>query len=139
MAGRTPAVLVADMGMDGAYSATQAGAATSVTLTVYPNGSWIVTFGAGDTPSGTPTSGTWATGGDDAGQDYEVQFTTAGEVGAPVVTNDASSFTRISAPLTITVAKTLANALADVTINFRAVGTAATTLTETSQFQANGA
>lgn len=132
--------LVADFGMGAVYSGTQASAGTSVTLTVYPDMTWVITFGSADTPSGTPTSGVWATGvGSDVGFDFEVQYTTAGETGSPVITNDAASFTQITAPLAITVSKSLADALADVTVNLRRRGSGVTELTETSQFQANGA
>lgn len=140
LAGLAPGQLVADLGMDAAYSGTQAGAQTSVTITVNPDGTWTVTFNAGDTPSGTPTSGFWATGAfPDFGLDYELQYAVSGEVGAPVVTNGASSFTAITAALTIQVAKNAANALADVTLNFRPRGSSSTALTEATQLQANGA
>lgn len=128
--------LVADFGMGAVYSGTQASAGTSVTLTVYPDGSWIITFGSADTPSGTPTSGRWANG---YGFNYEVQYTTAGETGSPNISNDASSYTPVTAPLGITVSKNLANALADVTVNIRRIGGSSAELTDTSQFQANGA
>lgn len=132
--------LVSDFGMDVVYSGTQASAGTSVKLTVYPNGTWVITFGSADTPAGSPTSGRWANGSaSDVGLDFEVQYTTAGEVGSPNISNDAGSYTQITAALAITVSKSLANALADVTVNIRKRGGSAAELTETSQFQANGA
>lgn len=131
--------LAADMGMDAAYSGTQAGSPTSVTLTVKSDGTWEVTFGGGDTPAGTPTTGNWAastlTG---IGNDYQVLFTTANSVNSPTITNNASEYTTITGDITITVAKGSANASADVTAAFRSVY-GGTGLTETSNFAANGA
>lgn len=136
----TSASLVADFGMGTVYSGTQASAGTSVTLTVKTDGTWTITFGSGDTPSGTPTSGTWVTnGGSGVGSQFEVQFTTAGAVGSPNISNDAAAFTQITSDLAITVSKNLANALADVTVNIRKLGSSSTELTDTAQFQANGA
>src|SRR5689334_19331360 len=111
---------VADFGMGLNYSGTQAGLPTSVTLTVNPDGTWAITFGGGDTPAGSPTSGTWAlipqTG---AGNDIEVLFTKTNEVGGPTGANDAATYTRLTAPLSVTVSKAGANASADVAVDMR--------------------
>ncbi len=132
--------LVADFGMGANYSGTQAGAGTSVTLTVYPDGRWEITFGSGDTPAGTPTSGRWATGSaSDIGLDFDVQYTTAGGGGSPTIVNDASSYTQITIPLAISVSKAMADANVDVTVNLRKRGGSAAELTDTSNFAANGA
>lgn len=134
------AALVSDFGMGASYSATEAASATSVTLTVKTDGTWAITFGSGDTGAGTPTSGVWATNVfSGVGAAFELQFTTANEVGSPGVSNDAAAFTQITANLAIQIFKTAANASADVTVNLRKLGSSSTELTDTTNFAANGA
>jgi hypothetical protein len=136
--GRAPAALVTDLGMDVQYAGTQAGSATSVTVTISPNGTWSVTFGGGDTPSGTPTSGFWLQGGG-VGTDYEVQFVKTNELNSPGGVNDAAAFTPVTGALTASVTKTAADASADVAINIRLIGASSTALTESTNLAANGA
>jgi hypothetical protein len=137
--GGAPTTLVADFGMGAAYAGTQAGAATSVTLTVNRDGTWAITFGSADTPSGTPTSGTWASAPlTDAGDYFELKFTIANQLNSPNTSNDAAAFTRLTSSLSVQIAKTLADASADVTVDIQSVG-GALTLSDTSNFAANGA
>ncbi len=132
--------LVADFGMGAAYSGTQAASPTSVTLTVKRDGTWTITFGAGDTPAGVPTSGTWSTSSTATiGDEYQLLYSTANLVNAPTVTNNASTWTQITGDITITVAKASANASGDVTPSLRPVGCPAAPLSDTANFAANGA
>jgi hypothetical protein len=138
---RTPPVLLAaDFGMGASYSGTQAGSPTSVTLTVKADGTWTITFGGGDTPAGTPTSGNWtASTLAGIGSDYRVTFSTANSVNSPTITNGAATPTIITGDLTISVAKGSANASADVTVSIAPIYGSQTTLTDTANFAANGA
>ena len=139
---RTPPVLLAaDFGMGAAYSGTEAGSPTSVTLTVKADGTWTITFGGGDTPAGTPTSGNWtASTLAGIGSDYRVAFSTANPVNSPTITNtDAPTPTIIDGDKVITVAKGSANASADVTVSITPIYGSQTTLTDTANFAANGA
>jgi len=137
---KLPAVgLAADVGMDTNYSGTQAGSPTSVTFTAKNDGTWTVTFGAGDTPAGTPTSGNWAASTSAGiGDEYRVTYSTANPVNSPTITNNASTPTIISTDITITVAKATANASADVTVLFTPIYGSGS-LTDTANFAANGA
>ncbi len=132
--------LVADFGMGANYSATQAGSPTAVTLTVKRDGTWTVTFGGGDTPAGSPTSGTWTTSSSTAiGDEYQVLYTVSNQVNSPTVTNNASDWVLVNGDITLTIAKGAADASADVNARIRPTGCAAAELSETSNFAANGA
>lgn len=138
--GGAGAALVSDFGMGASYTGTHAASAASVQLTVKTDGTWAITFGAGDTPAGTPTSGVWATNTfSGVGAGFEAQFTTANEIGTPGIGNDAAAFTQITTDLSIQVSRTGANASADVTVNIRRLGSSSTELTDTANFAANGA
>lgn len=130
--------LVFDLGLGAGYTATQSAASTSVIWTIKTDGSWEITFGAGDTGGGTPLTGTWLQAGGNA-SDYEVQFSTANESGSPIITNGASSFTAVSANRSIEVSKSLADASADVTGVIRRIAATSESVTDTSNFAAQGA
>lgn len=130
---------VNDFGMGASYAADEAGAATSVTLTVNRDGTWAITFGSGDTPSGTPTSGNWAASRfSTVGDAFEVKFTQSNEVGSPGIANDAASYTAITANRAIAVSKTGADASADILVEIREAGFTVPVLSDTSNFAANG-
>lgn len=132
--------LAADFGMGASYSGTQAGSPTSVVLTVKNDGTWTITFGAGDTPAGSPTSGTWAASTSaGVGNDYQVLYETSGAVNSPTITNNASTYTTVTGDITITVARAAANASANVTVSMRALNCPTNTLSDTANFAANGA
>lgn len=139
--GRSPTVgLAADFGMGASYSGTQAASPTSVTLTVKRDGTWTITFGAGDTPAGSPTSGNWAASTvANAGDDYTVVYSTANAVNSPTVNNDAATPQIIDQDRAITVSKGAANASADVTVLIVPIGSFGAALTDTANFAANGA
>lgn len=130
---------VNDFGMASNYSATETGAATSVILTVNRAGTWAITFGSGDTPAGTPTSGSWAASPfSTVGDIFEVKFTPSNQVGSPTITNGASSYTALTANRSIEVSKSGADASADILVEIREVNIAAPLLSESSNFAANG-
>lgn len=132
--------LVFDFGLGANYAGTQSSANTSVILTVKRDGTWTVTFDAGDTPSGSPTSGTWHRAPHSTvGDNYEVIYAVSNQVGTPVVVNGAAAYTAITGDIVISVSKNGADASADVAPSIRKTGTTSPVLTDTSNFAAEGA
>lgn len=129
--------LATNLGIGAAYSGTDPGAAAGCTFTLKTDGTWEISFGGGDTGSGTPLTGTWLTGGSAA--DYEVKYTPSNEVGAPSITNGAAAFTAVSANRSITVNKTGADASADVLIEIQKTADTTESVSGSTNLAANGA
>ena len=129
--------LVSNIGLGAAYTATQSASNTSVILTIKSDGTWTVTFDPGDTTSGTPTSGTsLLTGGIAA--DHEVLFTVSNQVGSPVISNGAASYTALTSNRTVSVSKNGSAASADIRVDIRAIANPGTNVFATSNFSADG-
>lgn len=129
--------MVTDLGVGTAYAGIHPGVAASCTFTLNTNGTWAVTFGSGDAPSGTPTSGTWLNGGSAA--DYEVRYTPSNQLGAPSITNGAAAYTAVSANREITISKTNADASADVLIEVRKISDVSESVSDSTNLAALGA
>lgn len=130
--------LVSDLLIGAAYSATQSAAAVSVIFTLKTDGTWAITFGAGDTGGGTPLTGTWLLAGGVAA-DYEVKYTFPNQVNSPTIVNDAAAFTAMSANRVGSVSKTNADASSDFQIEIRKIAKPGEYTTDSSNFAAEGA
>lgn len=86
--------LVADLGLDTTYEASEVLNPVSFTLTFKTDRTWEITVGSGDSLVGSPTSGTWLTAGGTAA-DHELEITVG--AGTPTVVNDASSWIAMTA------------------------------------------
>jgi hypothetical protein len=143
--GGVTASLVANLGLDAAYWATDDGAgpglACSMTFTVKRDGSWTMTIGGDDNFTlGTTFSGFWTdTPSATVGDAFEVQFISSNLVGGPTVTNEtAGTFLAITEDRTFVVGSTGASTdSADMTANFRPTG-GSTGLTDTTTMQVTG-
>lgn len=136
--------LVSDLGLAAAYeSSDNLGGATaaSIKLTIKRNGTYEITGGADDSLSGSPLTGNWVnTPYSNVGDNYQVRFTTANQLGSPTITNDTGgAFTTISTDLSIELlASGGSTRSADFITELRQIGVIPTQLTETANFEAIG-
>jgi hypothetical protein len=130
--------LVNDIGLGAAYESTEVAANAGVIITFKNDGTWEVTFDAGDIGSGTPLTGSWLTSGGVVA-DYQLRYTVSNEVGAPVVGNGAAAYSVLSSNRVISVEKNGANASADILVEIQRIVNPTRTLSDTTNCAANGA
>lgn len=130
--------LTVDLGIGANYTATQTGAETNVILTFKTDGTWEITFGAGDTGGGSPLTGTWLVAGGSP-ELYEIRYTPSNQVNTPVIVNDAAAFTAVSANRLVSVSRTGADASADILVELREIADLTVSVSDTTNFAANGA
>jgi hypothetical protein len=118
----THSFLVHAVGGVGAfYDSTEVAANAGIIFTLKTDRTWEITFDAGDLGSGTPLTGTWLNAGGTAAN-YEVRYTSSSEVGSPAITNNASSYTAMTANRAFDISKNGANASNVLTIEIRGIG-----------------
>src|SRR5690349_8608192 len=112
--------LAADLGMGASYDSSQSASTVSLTLTFTAAGAWAFTVGAGDTLTGTPSSGTWGTTG--YGAATRLRITPSGTSGVGTITNDAASFVDITTDRIFRIVDTGANTSTNLLIEIQEDG-----------------